>query len=266
MSALVRAELVSRWRMLAGVAAGLAAFSALMASTFQSLGVGMLGSAFSTHTPRAISALSGTAGANLLSADGWLGFGFAHPMFLLLGSTVAVAIPAASIAGTIETGRADLLFVRPRPRHQLLLSWIAVWAIAQLTVAAATLLGTLAGSMLDADIAQIGVVPVASAVLQAGSLFAFIAGTAFLASSLTTTRSAAVGISIASVVALYLVNFCSSIITGLGWLHWLSPFGYYAPVQTITDGLALGDFGLLVGGGALLTLSAAVILERRDLG
>jgi ABC-2 type transport system permease protein len=265
MSALLRAELVSRWRVLAGLTVGLFAFMFVMASTYQSLGVGMLGSAFSAHTPKAVSAFSGTPGASLLTPSGWLGFGFAHPTFLVLSATVAIAIPSASIAGEVESGRAELLFARPQTRRRLLAVSVGVWAIGQLIVAAGALGGTLAGSLLDSDIAGLGIVAMLAATLQSLTVFAFVAAVAFLASARARTRGAAIGVTIAVVAGLYLVNFISGLVDGLGWVRWLSPFGYYSPAATLADGLAFGDVAVLLGAAAVLMLLAAVSLDRRDL-
>ena len=265
MRALIRAELVARRRMLSGLSAGAFGILLIVAATYRSLGVDLLGQGFARRTPKSFSALSGTAGADLLTPQGWLGFGFAHPLFLVYSLTVAIAVPAAAIAGEVETGRAELLFVRPRGRQAFLGASIAVWAVAQLTVAAAACAGALLGAAFDPDVSGVGPGPIVVTALQGLTLFALVASVAFLASALARTRSQAAGVAIAVTAGLYLVNFVSSLVDGIGWLRWCSPFGYYEPVSTMSDGFAFGRAAVLLAASVLLLALAARALERRDL-
>jgi len=55
-------------------------------------------------------------------------------------------------------------------------------------------------------------------------------------------------------------------VDALAWLKWLSPFHYYGSGQPLYNGLPVGDYLVLAGATAVLTLTAVLAFDRRDVG
>lgn len=261
----VGAELRARRRMIAGLGAGGFTLLLIVGLAYHSIGLNALGSAFGHHAPRAFTAFSGSRGGDILSAHGWMGFGFNHPMFLVVTLTVAISVGAGSVAGEVDTGRAELLFTAPVARTRFLLGSLLVWAIAEAAVIAAAWAGAMTGALLSGDLRRAGVAALAWAPLQYAPLALFVAACAFAASAAAHTRARANGLAVGLAVFAYLLNVVSGLIGSLEWLRWLTPFGYYEPGRAIDEGLRIGPAALLAAGGALLLVAARMLLERRDL-
>jgi putative exporter of polyketide antibiotics len=266
MTSLVQAELMSRRRWLAGLAAGAFTFLFVLGLSFSSIGLGAFKGMLETQSrPKIYDAFAGSEGADFLHARGWLAFGFTHPLFLVLTLSVAIGVGAAAIAGEVESGRTELVFSRPVSRTGALLGWIAVWAVAEMVVIAAALAGAAVGAAASSDIGADDIGGLAQTALQYLPLAFFIAAATFLASALARTRGRAVGAAAAIVVGAYLVNFIAGLFDGLGWMHDISPFGYYDAFAAADDGVSWGDALLLAGGGAVFLIGARIAFERRDL-
>jgi ABC-type transport system involved in multi-copper enzyme maturation permease subunit len=265
-TALLQAELRSRQRWLAGLAAGAFTFLFVLAVSFTSLGLGASKGMLETQSrPKVYDAFAGSEGADFLHARGWLAFGFTHPLFLVLTLSVAVAVGAAAIAGEVESGHAELVFSRPISRSTVLGAWIAVWAVGEAVVIAAALAGAAVGGAASSDIGFADIGGLAGAAAQYLPLAFLVAATAFLASSLARTRGRALGVATGVTFTAYLVNFVAGLFDGLGWMHHISPFGYYDAFSAADRGVAWGDALLLVAFGAVLLAAARAVLMRRDL-
>jgi ABC-2 type transport system permease protein len=266
MSAFVRAELASRRRWLAGLALGAFTFLVILGLSYHSIGLGALGQALAgRNRPKAFEAFSGSRHGEVLTPHGWLAFGFNHPLYLILTLAVAIGIGTASVAGEVESGRAELIFTRPIPRRRFLWSSLAIWGAAELFVIAAALAGAFAGGELSADLRRAGLGSIVLAPLQYLPLAFFIAAVAFLASTLSRTRGRALGAAIAVTVLAYLINFTATLFDGLSWARWLSPFGYYDPFAAVDHGIHWGDAAVLTGAAGILILAAMRVIDRRDL-
>lgn len=266
MSAFARAELFSRRRMIAGLAAGACTLLAIVAASYQSLGQVAFGRTLARgHAPRVYTAFAGSRDIDLASPHGWMSFGFNHPLFLVLTLTVAISIGTALVAGEVESGRAELLFVRPRSRRQFLVAGVAVWVCAEFLVLIAALAGALIAGAFSAQMRAAGLAPLILAPLQFLPLAAFVAGLSFLASARARTRGQAMGLAVGVTVLAYLANFVSTLVGGLGWLRWISPFGYYDPAGAIVHGFAFWHAAILLAGAGLLLAAAGASFDRRDL-
>ncbi len=266
MSAFIRAELASRRRWLAGLAAGAFAVLVILGLSYHSIGLGALGQALAgRNRPKAFEAFSGSRHGEVLTPHGWLAFGFNHPLYLILTLAVAIGIGTSAVAGEVESGRAELVYTRPVPRRRFLWSSLAIWAAAELFVIAVALAGAFAGGGLSADLRRAGLGPIVLAPLQYLPLALFIAAVSFVASTLARTRGRAVGVAIGVTVVAYLINFAAILFDELEWARALSPFGYYDPFAAVDHGIQWGDVAVLTGAAALLVLAAMRVVERRDL-
>lgn len=265
MRAFIRAELLSRNRMVGGLAAGAFTLLTIVALAYRSIGLQALGKAFPDKLPSGITALSGSRSGNWLTPHGWMGFGFNHPLFLVLTLTVAISIGSAAIAGEVDTGRAELLFSGAVPRTRFLAATIAIWLGAEVAVLLGGLAGGLLGGALSSDIRHAGLGALVWAPLQELPLTAFVAACSFLASAAASARGRAMGLAVGITVGAYLLNVISGLIGALDWVRWLTPFGYYDPGAAIAGGPSLRDAAVLLAGAAILLVAARALLVRRDL-
>jgi ABC-2 type transport system permease protein len=84
-------------------------------------------------------------------------------------------------------------------------------------------------------------------------------------SSFTGNRGASIGITVALLVAMYLVDALSSIVDGLGVIRPLSLFRYYMGGDPLRFGLNLGDAAVLAVVAAVFLAVAVAAFDRRDL-
>jgi putative exporter of polyketide antibiotics len=262
---LVQAEAVQRRRMLLALAAGTLVFTLAIAGTYEALGgASGLANTFGVETPSFFSAFAGARDVNIFAPQNYLGFGFVHPLFLVLTLTVAISIGTASVAGDIESGRAEMLYTRPLRRTAVLFARLRLWAVAQALVVAAGAIGALVGMRVAPDLRSIGAFAVGRVVVQYAPLLCFVGALSFLASAASHTRGQALGIAVGVVALGYLVNFLSLLWHPLAFAHWLTPFGYYTPSLAI-DHIDWGDVLVLSAAAALLFAIACRLLVRRDL-
>lgn len=264
MRAFVLAELRARRRMVAGLGAGAFSLLLIMGLAYHSIGVDGLGG-LGSRQPRSISAFSGSHDGNFLSPHGWMGFGFNHPMFLVVTLTVAISVGAGAIAGEVDSGRAELLFTAPVARTRFLLGSVAVWAAAELAVVTAGWAGAVTGALFSSDLRHAGLGVLAWAPLQYLPLALLVASCAFAASATSPTRGRASAITVGIAVLAYLLNVVSGLIASLSWLRWLTPFGYYDPATAIAHGPRPWPAVALLAASAALLALTRLALARRDL-
>lgn len=265
MTALARAELAARIRMVGGLAAGAGLLMALMAWAYASVGVDLLGPSLQQGTPSVYAAFAGTDDVDLLEPLGWMGFGFHHPLFLVLTLCPAIAFGTASVAGEVEAGRAELLVVRPRSRAWFAAAHGLAWAAAEVLVLLGGLAGALLGGALVGDVRDAGLAHLALGPLAAVPLACAFAGVAFLASTACRRRGQALGLAVGAAAAAYLLDVAAAFVEPLSWVRWLGPFAYDDPVGALTDGPSPRDALVLLGLAAVTTAAGLRILERRDL-
>jgi ABC-2 type transport system permease protein len=252
--------------MLAALAAGTFVFVFALAGTYVAFGgATAMSSTFGQDLPSFYSAFAGTRDStNLFAPVNYLALGFVHPLYLVLTLSVAVSIGTASVAGDVETGRAEMLFTAPVDRRAVLDARLSLWAVAQLAVVAAGFLGGLAGMLVSPDIRAVGIAALARIALQYLPLAALVGALAFAASAVSASRGRALGIAIGVPTFGYLLNF-----VGLLWrpadpLRWVSPFRYYVPARAAA-GFEVADMAVLLGVSLVLVAGARTALQRRDL-
>ena len=264
MKRLVAAELRNRRRGLLALGAAVFAFVLLLAGSYQALGgPNTTGFLSPKNTPSFVRALSGSQTTDIMQPKHYVGFGFNHPLFLVLTLAVVISIAAGGIAGDVESGRAQLFYSRPIRRSRLVLVRVATMALAELAALVASLVAVAIGTQLAPDLG--GTLPAAAAVLaQYAGLAAVVGGAAFLASSMTRTRSAATGTAVAFTAGMYLLDFVSLLVDRARALRWLTPFGYYDPLTAAARGVNAARLAVLFVAAALLVGAACVVTEHRD--
>jgi ABC-2 type transport system permease protein len=84
-------------------------------------------------------------------------------------------------------------------------------------------------------------------------------------SAFTGNRGTAIGVTVALLVAMYLVDALASIVDGLGAIRPLSLFRYYMGGDPLRYGLNPGDAAVLAAVAAFFLVLAVIAFERRDL-
>ena len=177
MRRVLAAEFTARRRSLGALTAGAFAFLFAVAATYQAFGgKAMSGKLFGGRLPAGVAAFSGSRSGDLFSPEHYLAFGFNHPLFLVLTLAVAISLGARSVAGDVETGRAELLYTRPVARRKILAAHIALWALTQLTVIAAAVAGALIGSRISPDLRAAGAGRIVWVAVQYVGVASFVAG------------------------------------------------------------------------------------------
>jgi ABC-2 type transport system permease protein len=264
-TALLGAELRSRYRTLLALCAGTFVFLLVLAGTFTALGgASGLAKSFGREQPAILSAFAGTRHANLFTPENYVGLGFLHPLFLVLTLAVGISIGTAAVAGDIETGRVELLYTRPLRRTTLLDARLGVWVVAQLAVVAAGVIGAWLGTRISQDLQGISAVLFLRIAVQYLPLAVLFAAVAFVASSTARTRGHALAVTVGVAALSYLVNFLALLWHPLAWAQRITPFGYYAPLDSI-DSVDLGNIVVLLAAAGVLLFAARWWVERRDL-
>jgi ABC-2 type transport system permease protein len=198
------------------------------------------------------------------TAAGYLGsttFGLLGPALIIV---MAAALGSSAIAGDEESGRLDLTLAHPVSRWSLALQRFCALLVPMVLSSLALWLALLAIS----GPAQIGSIGPAN--MLAGSLHLAMLGIVFGALALavgaaTGSRGMAYGaVAIVAVVG-YFGNNLGPTISGLGWLHDVSPFRFYAAGQPLQHGLQPGDLLVLAVISGVLVLAGTYRFDRRDL-
>lgn len=266
MITLLRAELRSRWRTVASLAAGSFILLLALAGTYSAYGgEGAFNKAFGgAHAPSLFSAFAGTSGVNIFEPASFLAFGFTHPLFLVLAIASGVAIGVGSVAGDVDTGRAELLYACPVRRSLIFDARAFACVIAQVAVVAAALAGAELGQALSGSLSSVSPLVPVRVGIQLLPLLLLFAAIAFTASALSRTRGEAMGLAVALPAGAYLINVVSLLWDKVSWLGHLDPFHDFqatAAAQSVNYADAIG----LLGCAVVIYLLGREGLERRDL-
>lgn len=265
MKRLLWADVTARRRMVAGLAVGTAVFVLALASIEALGGLSDIGRRAFGEAPPALSALAGSrSGFDVFTPLGLLAFAFNHPFFLALSLAIGVAIGTGAIAGDVESGRAQLWYTRPVPRHLILRGRLVFWLLAQVAVIAAGVLGGVLASLLSDSLGTEGAAVAIRAGVQFLPLALFIGALAFAVSSFASTRARALGGTLGLAFLAYLANFVSLLWSTAEPLRWITPFGYYDPLGVV-NGIQWGDAMVLSAAAIVLLAVAHAGLARRDL-
>lgn len=257
-----------RRRMLAYLAAGMAAFEALIVVITRTVPPAQLFGGTLGRTPSALKAFSGSTGdVSLASYAGLLGAGLVHPFWIAMQLTAIGSLAAAAVAADLESGTIELLMVRPISRARLLAERTAAVLLAALLLNAAATGALAAGVALSPTVRQ--AVPLRG-VLVAGVLgccFTWcLIGPALAVSAAGRGRAQVIGATIAFGAVGFAVNFVAMAWNTAAPLRYLSPFHYYTPGDALAHArLAWGSVAVLLAVGAAGLAAAFPLLARRDL-
>jgi ABC-2 type transport system permease protein len=238
-------------------ALGMALVIVMVGALFPSVGdsIGKL------DLPQGVSELLG--GADYSTIAGWMRSEIGAVYGPLVVAATGITGAAGSTAGEEEDGILGLTLAYPIRRARLMLAKAAAVAVCVALVALGTLIGLIAGVAVAGG--GIGLGHLTALALHLAFFGWAIGALALALAGATGRRAVAAGGAAAVAIAGFLVNGFAPLVDGLHWLQYLSPFHYYAGHDPLGRGVHLGDLAVLGGAAIILTIAAAVALERRDL-
>jgi ABC-type transport system involved in multi-copper enzyme maturation permease subunit len=213
--------------------------------------------------PPALRALAGSA--DIATPTGYAGSGYLHPVALALPAAAAISMAAAP-AREAEDGTAELVLSRPLPPPR----WLGAHALAMATglavVVAGGYLGGLVASEIVGDLAPVDPGPLALALLGSYACFLAVGGVALLVASLVRSGGRVVAWASGFVIVSYAVDYLAQVWSVAEPLGPLSVFRYLDPPAVLRTGsLGAEDVAALGGLALVTTLAALVLVDRRDL-
>ena len=191
--------------------------------------------------------------------------GFLHIELFSMILPAAIVAFAAGMASGFTAGEEsiDLLLSYPISRRRVVLEkWLAV-ALGCVVIVVVLWVLALVGAAISAS--ELPPDRLAAALVMLVLLGLAFGDIALAISAFTGNRGAAIGVTVALLVAMYLVDALSSIVDGLGAIRPLSLFRYYMGGDPLRAGLNLGDAAVLAAVAAVFLAIAVLAFERRDL-
>ncbi len=246
-----------RWPSALSAAVGLIAVMLAVGALFPAVGhtIGKL------NVPSSVSNLLG--GGDYGTITGWFRSEIAAIYGPLVIGALAITGASAATAGEEEDRILGLVLSYPVRRSRLIAAKAVAIAGIVLVIALATWVGLIAGVAVGGGGITLG--HITALALQL-AFFGFATGALALAIGAGTgRRTLATGVAAAVGVLGWLVNSFAPLVSGLGWLKYLSPFYYYAGQDPLSQGVDVR--GLVVLGALALALTAVAMagIERRDL-
>lgn len=266
MTTLIRAELRSRWRSVASLAGGSFILLLALAGTYSAYGgQTAFGKAFGGgHAPSLFSAFAGSSNVDIFVPNSFLAFGFTHPLFLVLAIASGVAVGVGSVAGDVDTGRAELLYASPVRRTLIYDARAIACVIAQLVVVFAAIAGAEVGRAVSGSLASVSPLVPFRVGVQLLPLLLLFAAIAFCASVLSRTRGEAMGLAVALPAGAYLINVVSLLWTKIEWIGHVDPFHYFQATNAAQHVSYSDALGLTTCAVAIYACGRWA-LNRRDL-
>jgi ABC-2 type transport system permease protein len=204
-------------------------------------------------------------GGDIFSLSGSIAIGFIHPFSVALLSVFAIGYPVAAIAGERQRGTLEVLLARPISRRSLYVTSFIAGALFLAVLLALELIANLVSASLVGVLGEIDVARVPAVWLNGWLLFvAFMA--IGLAASVSFDRLApALGITLAVVLVMYVVDVVASLWPDAAWIADYSLFHYVKAKQILEGSLALGDLAVLGIVTAVAVALALIVFPRRDI-
>jgi ABC-2 type transport system permease protein len=253
------AELTLRLRLAGAISAAVAlvAVMAAVGALFPAVGhtIGRL------DVPKSVSNLLG--GADYGTITGWFRSEIGAIYGPLLIAAMAIAGASAVTAGEEETGILALVLASPIRRSRLIGAKAAGIAGVVLIIAFASWIGLIIGVAIAGG--GITIAHMTALAVQL-ALFGFVTGALAIAvAGATGRRALAIGTAAGVAVLGWLINSFAPLVSGLGWLKYLSLFYYYSGHDPLARGLDVVDMLVLAGLTIVLMAVACWGIERRDL-
>lgn len=213
-----------------------------------------------------VKALVGADLAESVTATSLMTIGFAHPLLYALLWGFLLATCTRVITGEIDRGTGDLLLSLPISRSRVYCSVSAVWMLCGIPLCLAPLAGVWLGEKAfpmgePLELSRLRVV-----LLNLLALYLTIGCGTMLVSSVLSRRGPAVGITLAILLASFLLSFLAQIWPLAERFSFLGIFDYYRPLETVRTGSwPLRQIAVLGASAAVFWSSGLWHFSRRDI-
>lgn len=244
---------------------GLGLWELLLAVTYETFGTGSFSEAMLSDTglSRTFQAVSGST-LSILSPEGWLGFGWMHPLALVLMVVWVTACATTAVAREVEEGTIEFLASRPVDRRMMLGARITAWAGGMAMVLAGGTAGTVTGVFVFDSLTGFSLRATLLLPLAVTPMLVVIAGMGFLATAGASARSRVQGVVAGFTLVSYFLNFAAGLWDPIEPAGPLSLFHYVSPGEWARDGIQWGPALVLPAIGLVLMAMALVVVDRRD--
>ena len=194
--------------------------------------------------------------------------GFLHiELFSMILPALMVAFAAGMAsgftAGEESRGTIDVLLSYPVSRRRLVLEKTLAVVLGCLVSAAVVWVFAVVGAALSAS--DLPGDKLAAALVMVVLLGLAFGAIALAISAFTGNRGAAIGIAVALMVAMYLIDALANIVDGLNAIRPLSLFRYYMGSDPLRNGISLPDAGVLLAVAVACLVASLFLFERRDM-
>jgi ABC-2 type transport system permease protein len=261
-----RALFVQTWRSqrikVVVVALGLALWGTLMPIVYGTFGQTFRSIIESGLVPRELTQFGG---GDIFSLSGSLALGTIHPIALILNSIFAVGFATAAIAGERQRGTLEVLLARPLSRRTVYVTLLAATLGFVAVALAATIVGAIVGSLIAGVSGELVFDRLPLLWLDGFLVFGAIAAFGLAASVSFDRLTPALGITVAVVVVMYVLEVLGTFWPDARGLQPYSLFHYY-DAKGILEGVASAG-ELMVPAVVLVAAVAWALVEfpRRDL-
>jgi ABC-type transport system involved in multi-copper enzyme maturation permease subunit len=216
--------------------------------------------------PKSLRALAGDAYIDILSVNGFLAFGFTHPLAVFLLCTGAVIFSSRSATSGADNGLNDLILSHPVPRYWVLFCRAGSGEIGGFFMVCGLWLGHYLGTLVfDLPTAPMRQ-PFVYVAINAYLFFLAVLGLGHLAAALSKRRASAVGFCIAVLSVMFFLKISAQFWSFFDLVSHASILNYYVPGKVVMfkvfpweDVLMLAAFYLV------FMVSAVIIFNRRDI-
>lgn len=213
-----------------------------------------------------VSALLGSQVGEMLDPTALAAIAWVHPMLLALVWALEITFCTRVPAGEVDRGTIDVLLGLPVSRSAVMIAESLVW----LGLGACLMIAALGGHVLGRLTAQTGEpvrwAPLLAAVVNLGSLYVAVGGLAWLVSAACDRRGKAVAVTLAVLLASFMLNFLAPFSRLAESLSFLSLLDYYRPWDVLrTSEWPVGHCAVLLAVGAATWAAALTLFCRRDI-
>lgn len=181
-----------------------------------------------------------------------------HPSVLTLLWTHAIVFCSRFPAAEVDRGTIDILLGLPVSRRKAFYSEVFVWAVCGLLLVLMALIGHRITASSMPDNTKPTMTQVAYILTNLYCVYFAVGGFAFLISANSDRRGRAIGVTIALLVASFLLSFVAPFWESLEAISWMSVIEYYRPAEILIENqfayanvitlLAVGTTALVIGG------------------
>jgi ABC-2 type transport system permease protein len=216
--------------------------------------------------PDIVKAMFGPDLNEIISFTSMGAFAYMHPVSLAILMAMAIMLPSWALVGQIDRGTIELILATPTSRKKMVFTTVFSGILAGAILVGSMLLGTWVGvqrTKLPEPMDFHRILIIAANIY---SLYVLSMSVGVFFSSIFSTRSLAVGFTVAFSVGAYMMHFLSEWWTFLQKIAFLGPLHYFRPIK-----IAAGNYDpsrdmiVLLAASVVLLVISTIWFSRRDI-